>query len=52
MPNFFKRRNMTGAKDRTPFFLGQSLSNKAESFCVASWNIRVSIAAANKLLAA
>mmetsp|Transcript_2203 Transcript_2203/g.7246 ORF Transcript_2203/g.7246 Transcript_2203/m.7246 type:complete len:273 (-) Transcript_2203:486-1304(-) len=53
MPSFSRRRSITLAKRRLPSFpLGHSRSKRALSFCVDSWNTRVSMAAARRLLAA
>lgn len=47
MPNFFNRFNIEGANSRFPFVTGTRRLYNALSFWVASWNILVSIAAAN-----
>mmetsp|Transcript_165 Transcript_165/g.340 ORF Transcript_165/g.340 Transcript_165/m.340 type:complete len:223 (+) Transcript_165:922-1590(+) len=53
MPSFFRRRNITGANVRLPFLsAGHRRLNSASVDCVASWNIRASMAAARRLLAA
>mmetsp|Transcript_44470 Transcript_44470/g.110704 ORF Transcript_44470/g.110704 Transcript_44470/m.110704 type:complete len:250 (-) Transcript_44470:235-984(-) len=53
MPSLASLFFMTGAKRRLPpaESLGTSRSNRASSFCVDSWNMRVSMAAASRLLA-
>ncbi|KAF4508274.1 hypothetical protein G6O67_004679 [Ophiocordyceps sinensis] len=52
IPSFFRRRNMTGANSRTPLLTGIKRLYRGPSFCVFSWNMRVSKAAARRLLAA
>ena len=51
IPSFFKRRSIDGEKLRLPSFSeGQSRLNKNLSLRRDSWNMRVSIAAASRLL--
>ncbi len=54
MPSFFSRRSMMGEKLRLPFLSGGH--KRVEQLLIvrlsASWNMRASIAAASRLLAA
>mmetsp|Transcript_21328 Transcript_21328/g.52672 ORF Transcript_21328/g.52672 Transcript_21328/m.52672 type:complete len:252 (-) Transcript_21328:559-1314(-) len=53
IPSFFRRRNIEPAKNWVPSFLvGHRRRKSASADCVFSWNTRVSIAAARRLLAA
>ena len=53
MPSFCNRACIEGSKAREPSFLGgQSLSKRNLVDAVASWKMRASIAAENRLLAA
>mmetsp|Transcript_6815 Transcript_6815/g.21881 ORF Transcript_6815/g.21881 Transcript_6815/m.21881 type:complete len:263 (+) Transcript_6815:328-1116(+) len=52
MPSLARRLSMGGAKLRFPSFSGQRRRKRAAVDCVCSWNMRVSIAAATRLLAA
>ena len=53
MPSFFRRRSMDGEKLRLPCLsIGQSALNSFSSSCSPSWNMRASMAAAHRLLAA
>ena len=54
IPSFRSLRSMTGAKGLLPVLpsSGHRRPNSAASDCVASWNMRASTAAAQRLLAA
>mmetsp|Transcript_15903 Transcript_15903/g.30776 ORF Transcript_15903/g.30776 Transcript_15903/m.30776 type:complete len:221 (+) Transcript_15903:1321-1983(+) len=52
IPSFSRRRSMGLAKTRTSPWSGHNLRKRASSDCVCSWNIRESMAAAMRLLAA
>ena len=51
IPNFSNLLNIDLVNDLFPFFSGTNLLYNGPSFWVDSWNILVSMAAANKLLA-
>mmetsp|Transcript_15187 Transcript_15187/g.37831 ORF Transcript_15187/g.37831 Transcript_15187/m.37831 type:complete len:484 (-) Transcript_15187:508-1959(-) len=53
MPSLARRRSMTGANVRRPCLsAGHRRLNSASSLCAFSWNMRTSMAAASRLLAA